>query len=131
MIPSGLTLDAGALIAIERRSAWMDFVLGEAIEDGRSVTIPAAALAEAWRDRRSWPLAHLLASGVVVEPLTEQLAKRAGELVGRVDGATTIDATVAVSAAQRADTVITSDPGDLQRLADDLRSIRVWGLTDD
>jgi predicted nucleic acid-binding protein len=63
----------------------------------------------------------------VVEPLTEALAKQAGELVGRVPGSTAIDATVAVSAAQRGDTVITSDPADLQRLADDLGAIYVWG----
>lgn len=37
---------------------------------------------------------------------------------------------VAVSAAQRGDTVITSVPSDLQRLADDLGSIRVWGLAE-
>ncbi|MBJ7471195.1 MAG: hypothetical protein JHD16_07825, partial [Solirubrobacteraceae bacterium] len=89
-------------------------------------TIPATALAEVWRDRRSWTMSQLL-TACIVEPLTEELAKRAGELLSRVEGATTVDATVAVSAAQRGDTVITSAPADLMRLAEDLRSIRVWG----
>lgn len=41
----------------------------------------------------------------------------------------TIDATVAVSAAQRGDTVITADAKDFLRLADDLRAIHVWAPT--
>lgn len=122
----GFTLDAGALIAYERGEGWIRRLLARALAKDVAVVIPATALAEAWRDRRSWVMTRLV-DGATVEPLTEELAKRAGELIARVDGATTIDATVAVSAAQRGDTVITSDPIDLLRLAEDLRSIRVWG----
>gem|GEM_PF-5497723 len=39
-----------------------------------------------------------------------------------------MDATVAVSAAQRGDIVVTSDPDDMQLFADDLPAIRVLSL---
>jgi|HubBroStandDraft_6_1064221.scaffolds.fasta_scaffold419058_2 hypothetical protein len=48
--------------------------------------------------------------------MTEALAKRAGEAVAKVPGATTIDAIVMASAASRGDVVYTSDFGDLERL---------------
>lgn len=127
-VPSGWTLDAGALIAYEDGKEWVRRAVREAIADERPLTIPATVLAEVWRDPKSWVFSKLL-EGCAVEPLTEELAKRAGELMTRVAGATTVDATVAVSAAQRGDIVITSDAKDLLRLAEDLRSIRVWAPT--
>ena len=39
-----------------------------------------------------------------------------------------VDATVAVSAAQRGDIIVTSNPDDLQLFADDLPGIRVLSL---
>ncbi len=127
-IPSGWTLDASALIAYEGGKEWFRLAIREAIADERPLTVPATALAEVWRDSRSWTLSRLV-EACVVEPLSEQLAKRAGELMARVEGATTIDATVAVSAAQRGDIVVTTDASDFLRLAEDLPSIRVWGPT--
>jgi hypothetical protein len=57
-----------------------------------------------------------------LEPLTEEIAKAAGEALGRVNGATPIDATVA-SAARRGDRVFTSDPKDLQKLQRYFRAV--------
>ena len=51
-----------------------------------------------------------------VERLEENVAKLAGEAIGRVAGATPIDAIVMASAALRGDIVYTSDIGDLERL---------------
>jgi hypothetical protein len=51
------------------------------------------------------------------EPMSEALAKRAGEALAKVPGATTIDAIVMASAAARGDVVYTSDFGDLERLS--------------
>lgn len=120
-----LTLDAGALIEYERGDQRVRRLVAGAIADGRQVTVPTVVVAEAWRDPRSWSLGQLL-KAAVIEPLDEELARRAGELCGRVPGATTIDAIVAVSAAQRGDIVITTDAADLQRLAGELPAIRVW-----
>jgi predicted nucleic acid-binding protein len=122
------TLDAGAVIAYQDGNRWMRQLVLRAVTKNVPLTIPATVLAESWRGgrgKRGFWSSDLLSS-VIVEPLTEALAKQAGELIGRVPGATAIDATVAISAAQRGDTVITSDPTDLQRLADDLGTIYVW-----
>lgn len=121
----GLTLDAGALIGWQRSEPRIEALLRIALATERPMTIPAAALAEAWRDRRDWQLGELI-RGAVVEPIDEALARRAGELCARVPGATAIDALVATSAAQRGDTVVTTDARDLLRLAEQLPSIRVW-----
>lgn len=53
---------------------------------------------------------------------------RAGLTLARTGTADVIDASAAVSAARRADVILTSDPHDLQRLADDLRTVRVAGV---
>ena len=126
-VTRGLTLDAGALIAFERGDQRVRDILREASEAGRRVTVPATAVAEAWRGgRRRW-LVDLLGVAVV-EPLTDELARRAGELLARTGTSHTVDATVAVSAAQRGDIIVTSDPDDMQLFADDLPAVRVLSL---
>lgn len=122
---AGLTLDAGALIAIDRGEERVRAWLAAALRRGELPTVPAVAVAEVWRDgSRQARLARFLA-GVVVEPLDQELAQRAGELQGRTATDDPVDAVVAASAASRGDQVLTSDPDDMQRLADDLRSIMV------
>lgn len=88
---------------------------------------PTVVIAEAWRGRNARWLAGLLGASVV-EPLTDPLARRAGEPLARTGTRNALDAIVAASAAQRGDVVVTGDPGDLQRLADDLGTVRVWAL---
>jgi uncharacterized protein YaiI (UPF0178 family) len=52
------------------------------------------------------------------EPLSYELARRAGELCGRSGTADIVDAVVVESAASRGDLVLTSDINDLEHLAD-------------
>ena len=68
---------------------------------------------------------HILGT-VVVEPLTVALAKLAGEAMAAVKGASSVDAIVMASAAQRGDAVYTSDVGDLMRLGAFFPSVRVF-----
>ncbi len=49
----GVTLDAGALIAIERADRRMQALLDEAHAAGLPIDVPAGALAQAWRAARS------------------------------------------------------------------------------
>ena len=127
MAAPGLTLDAGALIAFERGELRVRLILRSADAADRKITIPATAVAEAWRGgRRRW-LEDLLKIAAI-EPLTDELARLAGELLARTGRNNTIDATVAMSAARRGDMVITSDPGGMQPFADDLPAIRVLAL---
>lgn len=124
---AGLTLDAGALLAAERGDRALVVLIDAARRRHHVPVVPAVALAQAWRGGRQARLARFL-RGCEIEPLDEQLARGAGALLGRTESTDAVDAVVAQSAAQRGDTVVTSDPGDLQVLADELRTIRVRAL---
>jgi predicted nucleic acid-binding protein len=121
---SSVTLDTGALIALERRRPRMWKVLHRARALGVVSVVPVDVVAEWWRGR-SDIREHILAS-VVVEPLTEQLARLAGECLAKVNGATTVDAIVMASAALRGDAVYTSDVRDLERLRAFFPPVRVF-----
>jgi predicted nucleic acid-binding protein len=99
--------------------------LKEARLRGLVVTIPTVVVAETWRGgARSARIARLLAASVV-EPLSATVARAAGEALGAVAGAGTIDAIVMASAATRQDRVLTSDPADLRRLQRVFATVRV------
>jgi predicted nucleic acid-binding protein len=124
---AGLTLDTGALIAYERRDRSLMALLKAASQDEKTLTIPTVAIAEAYRGTNKRLLQTLL-DAAIVEPLSELLARSAGEAQAKVKGATTIDAVVAASAAQREDHVVTSDPRDMRNLRAHFRSLRVVAL---
>lgn len=122
---AGLTLDTGALIAIdrgdERVRAWLELAFAK----GQMPVAPAVAVAEAWRDGATQVLLARMLSKIEVEDVDEPLARRAGELMERTNTDDPVDAIVAASAAPRGDVVLTSDPSDMQKLADDLAAIKV------
>ncbi len=119
-----VTFDTGALIALEKRRARMWKVLRRVADVGAVPIVPADVVAEWWRGR-SDIREHILAS-VSVEPLTEPLARLAGEAMARVGRSTSVDAIVMASAAQRGDAVYTSDVDDLERLRLFFPSVRVF-----
>ena len=116
----GATFDSGALIALERRDLGMVIKLRVLHQAGVPITIPANAVVEWWR--KGHGQSTILDLGTV-EPLTEPIAKAAGEALAKVRGATAVDATVMASAARRGDRVFTSDPTDLQRLQQHFRAV--------
>jgi len=89
--------------------------------------VPADVIAEWWRGRSD--IREDILASVVVEPLGERLARLAGECLAAVDGATTVDAIVMASAAQRGDAVYTSDVGDLERLRAFFPGVRVFSAS--
>jgi predicted nucleic acid-binding protein len=108
----GVTADTGFLIGLERNK---DRALGVLARLGNQrVSVPVAVVAEWWRG--SPRQAYVLRLLDKPDPMSEALAKRAGEAMAKVPGATTIDAIVMASAAVRGDVVYTSDFGDLERL---------------
>ncbi len=119
----GLTFDTGALIALERRKQRMAKVLHLARFRNIAITVPAPVVAEWWRGQRG-DIAHLL-RGVSVEPLSEALAKSAGEALAVTKRRNVVDAIVMASAATRGDIVYTSDLTDLSRLAAVFPGVRV------
>ena len=115
---TGLTLDAGALIAIERNDRRVVLMVVETLEDELPVVIPAGVVGQVWRDgRRQVRLARLLGTeGVTVEDLDDRRARAAGQLCGVRGTTDVIDASVVLGARARGDHIVTSDPEDLTRL---------------
>jgi hypothetical protein len=112
---SGLVLDAGALIALDREDNRMLRRLLRARQDREPVRTNPMALAQAWRDgRRQATLARSLRD-IEVRPMTEDDGRRAGELLGATGTSDPIDASVALLTT-RGDQLYTSDPGDLRKL---------------
>jgi len=112
----GLTLDAGALIALDRGVERVVALVRGALNDGRRITIPAGALAQAWRGGPQQARLAAFAGAATIDPLDEQAAKAAGVLCGRRGTADVVDASVVISARSRGDFVATSDPDDLLSL---------------
>ena len=118
---AGVTYDTGALVAAERNERRMWALHAGFLAEEVVPTVPALVLAEAWRGGpRQASLARLLVM-CDVEPMSELQARSVGELAGRSGHPNVIDVTVVEGAHRRGDTVITSDPRDLQRIADSVR----------
>ena len=119
----GITLDTGALIALERRLQRMKEIVERALAKDQPLTVPADVVGEWWRGRTD--LRDSILHSMDVEPLTLELAKRAGEALAAVVGATLVDAVVMASAASRGDVVYSSDVEDLERLQSHFPGVRV------
>ncbi len=125
MIPA-ITLDTGALIALERGQQRLRRVFMHARAQCITIVTPADAVAEWWRGRTD--VRDKVLRAVVVEPLSERIAKVAGEALAAVRGATTIDAIVMATAALRGGVVYTSDFADLERLRRHFPALRVLSV---
>jgi predicted nucleic acid-binding protein len=120
---TGITLDTGALIALERRRQRMREIFERALVKEQPLTVPADVVGEWWRGRTD--VRDGILDSVDVEPLSVELAKRAGEALAAISGATLVDAIVMASAASRGDIVYSSDIDDLERLRRHFPSVRV------
>jgi predicted nucleic acid-binding protein len=123
---TGITLDTGALIALERRSQRMRAVYLRAIDLELQLTAPTVVIAEWWRGRTD--ARDKLFASLYVEPLTGQIAKAAGVAMAAVKRATLADAIVMASAALRGDLVYTSDFDDLDALRSHFPTVRILNV---
>ncbi len=110
----GLTLDVGALIALERGDGNMIALLQEALKQRVALSVPAGVVGQVWRDgARQVTLARFFRSREVF-PLDELTARAAGELCGLSGTSDVIDAQVVITARSERQTVVTSEPDDLR-----------------
>ena len=126
MTTSGLTFDTGMLIALERRKQRAWNVYREARNQKVPVTVPTVVIAEWWRGRSD--AREHVKSALLVELLSEPLARIAGEAIAKVADATAVDAIVMASAASRGDVVYTSDFEDLEKLRAFFPGVRVLSV---
>lgn len=114
----GLTLDAGALMALDRQDRRILVLLARARETGATITVPATALAQAVRSpSRQARLARLLRQPTTDVVALDRLdATSVGRLLATSGTADIADAHVVICARRAQQQVATSDPDDLRRL---------------
>jgi hypothetical protein len=112
-----LVLDAGALIALDRNDRAMWVRLKAAQLEGDVPRTHGGIIGQVWRGEgpRQARLALAL-SGLDVRPLDDSLGRAAGELLARARRRDVIDAALVLLALD-GDDIITSDPDDLEPLA--------------
>jgi hypothetical protein len=124
---SGITFDAGGLIALDRNDRRVLTLVARATERGMRITIPATALAQAIRSpARQVRLSRLIRqAGTDLIALDGPDATAVGLLLARTATADIVDAHVVVCAQRAGQAVVTSDAGDLRRIAPGLQLVAV------
>jgi predicted nucleic acid-binding protein len=114
----GLTLDSGALIALERGDPRVRALLRAGLDSGRDVHVVAGVIAQVWRDpARQARLARFLdADGVSSVPLDAATVRAVGRLCGLTGHADVVDVHIALHARLHDHAVLTSDVDDLRRV---------------
>ena len=114
---AALVFDSGALIAIERGDRKVAALLATAVKSGADAVTSTACVAQVWRDpARQARLTRTLA-GFVERDLDRTRARDCGVLLARSETSDIADAAVSLLA-NDGDTILTSDPQDLERLLD-------------
>jgi hypothetical protein len=116
---SGLTLDTGALLALDQpaKAIAMQARLEAAWRRGGTICIPAEVVAQAWRSPRQVRLARLLKSpDVDVAVMTLSAARSVGLMCAISSHDDVVDVHVVLCARQRQHAIVTSDPRDIARI---------------
>jgi hypothetical protein len=122
---SGFLYDTGVLIAAERGDRPMWAAHRRILEQGIRPTVPSTVFAQAWRGGPQAQLSRLL-TGCDIREFTEGHARVVGRVLRDTGSSDVVDASVVVMARTRAEEVLTSDPDDLQPIAEALGRPRVW-----
>ena len=114
----GITLDAGALVALDRDDRRVVVLLARAREAAAQVTVPASALAQAIRQ----PDGQVRLARLVRQPTTDVVgldrvdATHVGRLLAASGTVDVVDAHVVICARRAQQQVVSSDPSDLRAL---------------
>ena len=120
--------DAGVLVAADRddRTVWADH--RARLELGAVPATTAPVVGEVSRSPQQAQLRRFLRGCDVVAFVASE-AHDIGVLLAKAGTADVVDAHVALTAARRGATIVTSDPSDLRRLADHLpNSVRIRAI---
>lgn len=114
-----IVYDTGALLAAERRNP--DFLaLHDELTAARiRPVVPVVVLAQAWRGCPQHQISRVLKACDIV-PDDERTGRAAGLACAASGTADVVDAIVVASAVRNQAPIVTSDPGDLARIADAL-----------
>lgn len=114
----GVTLDAGALIALDRNDRRVIVLLARAMQTSSRVTVPASALAQAVRrPERQVRMARLIRQPFAdVVALDRVDSVNVGRLLAASGTSDVVDAHVVICGRRAKQPVATTDPDDLSRL---------------
>lgn len=125
---AGLTLDTGALIALDSpsRTLTMQQRIDATRQRGGTICVPVEAVAQAWRGAQQVRLARLLKSrDLEIVRMTPAIARTVGELCAKSGHADVVDVHVVLCARQRRHAIVTSDPDDIARVGPTIPLIRI------
>jgi predicted nucleic acid-binding protein len=129
---NGAVLDAGALIALERRLPLMLDILDTALSGKAEIILPRTVLAQVWRGTaKQANVARLVSLSlrgrgtVIIDELTPERAREIGVKIGAVHHPDIVDVHVALVAAERGHAVLTSDDADIAKIDPTLVLIHV------
>lgn len=114
---SAVVLDAGALIGVDRADRTTLPWLRTALRRGAIFRTTPLVVAQVWRDPlgRQAELARFL-RGVEVQPVTSAMGRATGLLLNAAGTSDAVDASL-VLLARDGDWILTSDPQDMEHLA--------------
>jgi len=124
---SGVTLDAGPLIGLDKNNRKVIALLARAGELGVKVTVPSTALAQAIRH----PARQVRLTRLVRQAATELVAldgsdaTHVGILLARTGTRDIVDAHVVVCAKRRGQAILTSDSDDLRKLDPEVELVEI------
>jgi predicted nucleic acid-binding protein len=114
-----LVYDAGALLAAERRNPDFLALHDEATAARIRPIVPVVVLAQAWRGGPQHQISRVL-KGCDILPDDAATGRAAGVACAASGTSDVVDAIVIATAVRHQAAVVTSDPGDLTRLADSI-----------
>jgi predicted nucleic acid-binding protein len=114
-----IVYDAGALVAAERRDRRFLTLHRELLRSHAGPIVPVVVLAEAWRGGPQHGISQTL-KGCAVLPDDQRISKAAGVICASSGTSDVVDAIVVATAVHHHASVVTSDPGDLTRLAESI-----------
>jgi PIN domain len=126
-VPDALVLDSGALSAGAAGDVRVRAELSLAEQLGTRAHVSTVTLTEVLRGHPRDARVYALLGGIESDPVTPELGRAAGELLGRAHRDDTVDAIVAVTAneAGRHVRLLTGDPVDLRALTADMPDVTV------
>jgi predicted nucleic acid-binding protein len=128
----GFVFDAGAFIALERRSPFLISILDQALHGTIEIVLPRTVIAQVWSGTsRQANVSRLVGAGlrrgspVVIDELTAERAIQIGVTIGQTSHQDIVDVHVALAAAERGHAVLTSDDADIAKVNRDLILVHV------
>ena len=114
---TGVVLDAGAFIALERRDRTMVALAKRFVDASTPLATSAGVVAQVWRggDGHQVPIAYLLRRTTVFD-LTHSIARVLGKILGELGQSDVVDAHIVFLSRQRGWPVLSSEPDDLLAL---------------